>query len=197
MSGTTRDKLLAAAEKLLIEEGVHALTVRRVGEVSGLNPTLITYHFGSVSGLLQDLLQCNLVPMLQAWEWLSSDEAAEADVTTVLTRWLAPLQSPAAFHPTGRALIVLDEIAAHGNRALSEDLVVRMTGIGIRVTGVLAPHLPHLTREELRERLRLIAGAALGPPPRARLTAPGDTAAAHEESVRQLVRFASAALSTA
>jgi AcrR family transcriptional regulator len=38
----TRTRLLEAAERILIEQGVHALTVRRVGAVSGLNGTLVT-----------------------------------------------------------------------------------------------------------------------------------------------------------
>ena len=196
MSATTRDKLLEAAERLLIEQGVQALTVRRVGEVAGLNPTLITYHFGSVAALLQHLLERNLAPVLQAWEWLASPAATEADLPTILHRWLAPLHAPAAFHPSGRALIVMDEMAAHGDRELREGLVAQMLEVGECVAGILTPHLPHLPPGELRERLRLIAGAALGPPPRARLSAERRAGLPRDEAIRQLVAFAIAALST-
>jgi hypothetical protein len=40
MATSTRTALLAAAEAMLVEQGVNALSVRRVGEAAGLNPTL-------------------------------------------------------------------------------------------------------------------------------------------------------------
>lgn len=182
----TRTRLLEAAERILIEQGVHALTVRRVGDVSGLNCTLVTYHFGSVAGLLSELAQCNLAPMLADWQAL---DAAFADSDAVLEAWLRPLLRPAAFHPAGRALIVLDELAAHGSDEIVQEVLAAMRDVSERVRQALAPFLPHLDEMTLRARLRFIAGAALGPPPR---IASSDARAI--AGLDQLLGFAGAAL---
>ncbi|HWW63380.1 MAG TPA: helix-turn-helix domain-containing protein [Sphingomonadaceae bacterium] len=194
MSEETRTRLLKAAESILIEQGVHALTVRRIGAVSGLNSALITYHFGSMAGLLAELCRLNLEPMIAAWERLGpGDGAVAGDFDTLLDIWLRPLMHPAAFTPNGRALIVLDEIAAHGDPALSDHLLKTMVATSIRVGEVLRPHVSHLARNEFRARLRFISGAALGPPPRKRtpVSAGGEEPL---DSLTHLLAFARAAL---
>jgi AcrR family transcriptional regulator len=193
VSEDTRTRLLKAAETILIREGAHALTVRRVGAVSGLNPTLVTYHCGTIAGLLGELCRLNLEPMLASWSAL--DGAVErSSLKDTLRIWLGPLLQPAAFTPGGRALVVLDEIAAHGDAALAVQLLDAMVAVSARVHAGLLPLLPHLDARELRARLRFIAGAALGPPPRAR---PVDAARGDEplDSLRYLCAFAEAALS--
>lgn len=183
----TRLKLLTAAEQVILSEGVHALTVRRVGEVSGLNPTLITYHFGTVAGMLEELCEANLAPVLHAW--IGIDGSTAADPRALLRQWLAPLLSPAALNPNGRALVVLDEIASHGEPAMRERLQQQMAGMAAKVRQSIAIYADHLTDAELAARLRYIAGAALGPPPRNRATRSADM-----QELNQLCRFAAAAL---
>lgn len=154
---------MTAAERILLTQGVHALTVRNVGAVSGLNSTLVTYHFKTINGLLRDLALCNMTPMTDQWRDLPT---SPKDIRSLLTCWLTPLTFAAAFNPDGRALIVLDEIASHGSDGLSEEVLAVMVGINERVRQALAPLVPHLDGATLQARLRFIAGAALGPPPR-------------------------------
>lgn len=170
MSADTRTGLLEAAERILIEDGVHALTVRRVGTVSGLNSTLITYHFGTVAGLLAELCRLNLEPMLREWVALEGRNVKGLSLEQILEAWLRPLVRPSAFTPGGRSIVVFDEIASHGDPALSEHLLTVMLGINARVQAALRPFAPHLGPEELRARVRFISAAALGPPPRARIS---------------------------
>jgi AcrR family transcriptional regulator len=170
MSDETRTRLLEAAERILIEEGVHALTVRRVGAVSGLNGTLITYHFGTVPGLLSELCRVNLDPMLKDWEGLNSKAMKNSSLKTILEAWLGPLIRPSAFVKGGKSVIVFDEIASHGDPALSGQLLEAMLAVSRNVQKALKPHLPHLDSQELRARVRFISAACLGPPPRVRLS---------------------------
>jgi AcrR family transcriptional regulator len=193
MSEDTKTRLLEAAEKILILEGVHALTIRHVGTVSGLNSTLITYHFGGISGLLAELCRRNLEPIIAEWQPLGVAGAHEDTLGGVLGAWLGPLIRPAAFTPGGRALVVLDEIAAHGDDALSAELLTAMLAISDRVRAGLGPFLPHLSPEELRARVRFISAAALGPPPRARVGSPRSRSEPID-SQRFLVAFAESAL---
>jgi len=194
MSEDTRTRLLRAAENILIREGAHALTVRRVGAVSGLNPTLVTYHCGTVAGLLGELCRLNLEPMMEGWSALGDEQASPSALGDTLRIWLGPLLRPAAFTSGGRALVVLDEIAAHGDPELSRQLLEAMVTVSGRVHAALHPLTPHLDPRELRARLRFIAGAALGPPPRVRAAEKG-SGEEPLDSLLYLCAFAEAALS--
>jgi AcrR family transcriptional regulator len=196
MSKETRALLLEAAERILIEQGVHALTVRRVGAVSGLNGTLVTYHFGTMSHLLEELCRLNLEPMTIAWAGFEERVDTVSDpekIELILRSWLEPLIETAAFTHDGRALMVLDEIAAHGETALSEALLDAMLSMSMRVHALLQPLLPALDSRELRARLRFIAAAALGPPPRTRGPDPAD-GSEPLDGTNYLIAFAKASL---
>jgi AcrR family transcriptional regulator len=59
--------LLNAAAELVIEDGVHSLTLARVGERAGYSRGLVTHYFGSKQALLQQLAhatQSGFVPGL-------------------------------------------------------------------------------------------------------------------------------------
>ncbi|MFC3098670.1 TetR/AcrR family transcriptional regulator [Alteraurantiacibacter palmitatis] len=185
----TREKLLAAAERIVVERGLTGLSVRRVGEAAGMNPTLVTYHFKGVGGLLDELCRCNLDPVLADWQAVRAGDPLD----TVLEAWLRPMQRPAAFTPDGRALVVLDEIAAHGTGALRQQVLAAMEQFIRNLREALAPHCPHLSPEELRARLRFISGAVLGPPPRSHGAPVLDDGRALDDLVF-LLRFARAAL---
>lgn len=189
----TRIGLLEAAERILLEEGIQALTVRRIGAVSQLNPTLVTYHFGTVSGLLSELCRISLEPMLEEWNGLLDNAGQFSSTHEVLVAWLTPLVRPAAFTQNGRTLIVLDEIAAHGDPELRARLLAPMLQISACVQAALRPFTRHLTPRELRAWVRFISAAALGPPPRARIALPED-GQEPLDGVGNLIAFAEAAL---
>ena len=182
----TRSKLLAAAEQILVQRGITGLSVRKVGEMAGLNPTLVTYHFGSLCKLLEELRDCNLEPILAAWDSLDQLD----DLDAILRGWLAPLLMPAAFTPGGRALVVIDEIAAHGEGELGAGVLAAMLCFSRGLRALLLTHCPTLDEGEMRARLRFISAAALGPPPRGR----GMAGVGVTDELEYLVRFAHAAL---
>ena len=192
MKESTRERLLSAAEAILVERGVNALSVRRIGEAAGLNPTLVTYHFGNLLGLLDELCSLNLDPILQDWSPIGACDRLEA-LDDVLRAWLEPMLRPATFTHGGRALVVLDELAAHGEPALQARVIGAMEAFVMRLRLTLAPLVPHLSEHELRARLRFISGAALGPPPRVRIAVPGDGERSLDE-LHYLLPFARAAL---
>lgn len=194
MEQSTRTRLLAAAERILVERGVNALSVRKIGEAAGLNPTLVTYHFGSLVALLDELCSTNLDPLLAEWSRIGADDDAPEPLDEVLKAWLVPMLRPAAFTPEGRALTVLDELAAHGEPALQARVLSAMEAFAARLRAVLAPLLPGLSETELRARLRFISGAALGPPPRVhRVSTAGGSMSLGD--ITYLLPFARAALS--
>ena len=187
----TRQSLLAAAEQVLIEEGIQALSVRRIGTVSGLAPTLVTYHFGTMTSLLSQLCRLNLDPMLKAWEPLQQGQFAT--MRQLLEAWLTPLLFPCAFVRDGRALIVLDEIASRGDAEIREMLLASMMELSGKLQAALRPFVPHLSAQALRARVRFLSAAALGPPPRNRRLA-GERGSPPLDGIDHLLDFAVASL---
>lgn len=195
MAQKSTTKLLAAAEQIVINNGIGYLTIRRVGHLAGLNSALITYHFGGVSGLVETLCEHNLAPMREAWRALDADlPNGEEGLNILIQRWLEPLLQAATYTPNARALTVIDEIASREHGELSEKLTQEMAALAHKVHNLAMPFLPHLSPEELMTRLRFIAGAALGPPPRNHATRNGLFASTGEKAIEQLTRFARASL---
>ena len=182
--------MLAAAEKLLVERGITGLSVRKVGEAAGLNPTLVTYHFGGFGAMMEELCQLNMQPILDEWQKVE----AETGLDAILTAWLVPMLMPSAFSTGGRALVVLDEIGTHGEGDLRQRVLDHMRGFSIILHRKLAPICPHLDETHLRARLRFISGAMLGPPPRSH-GAPALPDGRGLDRLEFLLPFARAALS--
>jgi len=165
MAQETRTRLLAAAERLIIDEGLNAISIRRIAAETGLNSALTRYYFGSVDGLLLQLAETNLRPMLAAW---AEPLAPGADVREVLRRYLAPMWLPACHCPGERALVLIDELVAHGDEALRDSMVAPLLGPFERTIAALAGHLPGLAHDDIAARLSFASAGALGMPPRSR-----------------------------
>ena len=61
--GSTRDRLLTAAERLIAESGVEAVSMRAVTEAAGVSVSAANYHFGSKDALVRETLWRVLEPM--------------------------------------------------------------------------------------------------------------------------------------
>ncbi len=55
-AAATREALLTAASELFAEHGFDGVSVDRIAAQSGVNKTLINYHFGGKSGLYSEIL---------------------------------------------------------------------------------------------------------------------------------------------
>lgn len=55
--GLARAKILAAAEKLLVEGGVNAVQVRAVARQANMTDAGVAHHFGDLQGLLKALIE--------------------------------------------------------------------------------------------------------------------------------------------
>ena len=159
---STSERLLAAAEQILVERGVIGLSVRKVGDQAGVNPTLVTYHFKTIENLLAELARRNIAPIFAEWDLIQPGMTLDE----VLSKWLLPMGGETHFTPGGRALVVLDELAAHAEGAPRKLLLEALADFIVRLRESLHPHFPHLDAGELRARIRFISAGALGPSPR-------------------------------
>ncbi|WAL69445.1 helix-turn-helix domain containing protein [Amycolatopsis cynarae] len=64
-SESTRARLLTVAERLLLESGYDAVSVRAINTAAGMNPAAVHYHFGSKDALVAALLEDRLAPIWQ------------------------------------------------------------------------------------------------------------------------------------
>ncbi|WP_460307339.1 TetR/AcrR family transcriptional regulator [Actinocorallia aurea] len=62
-TSSTRDRLLAAAERLFLSKEPERVSVRAINAEAGLNPGAVHYHFGSRENLVAALLERELVPV--------------------------------------------------------------------------------------------------------------------------------------
>ena len=63
VSALTRERLLVAAEKTLLESGYDRFSIRAVNAAAGANPAAVHYHFGSKEALVAALLEERLAPL--------------------------------------------------------------------------------------------------------------------------------------
>ncbi|NEW39859.1 TetR/AcrR family transcriptional regulator [Nocardia cyriacigeorgica] len=101
---TTRERLLTAAERLLLESGYERVSIRAVCAAAESNPAAVHYHFGSKESLVAALLQSRLGPV-----WESAMDGLEdrgAGVAECVSAVIDPLVTLAE-DPIGRLHIRL------------------------------------------------------------------------------------------
>jgi len=95
----TRERLLAAAERLLLTERYDEVSVRGICAAAGANPAAVHYHFGSKEALVVALLEDRLGELWDAP--LTALAARSASVPEVVDAVIAPFVGLAA-DPVGR-----------------------------------------------------------------------------------------------
>lgn len=117
----TRERLLTAAEALLLTADYDEVSVRAINSAAGLNPAAVHYHFGSKEALVSALLERRLAPLWRA----ELDRVAERrrqgwvpEVAELAAVVLAPFAELAA-HPRGRSQVRLLAKLVLGRREVS------------------------------------------------------------------------------
>src|SRR5437016_9525270 len=64
-SADTKTRILDAAERLFVEHGFEATSLRAITTAAGVNLAAVNYHFGSKEELFQTVLSRRLDPMNQ------------------------------------------------------------------------------------------------------------------------------------
>lgn len=195
---TTPDRLLAGAERLVVCEGVRALTVRRIAEEAGVNSALVRYHFGDTDGLLGELALRNAARLADARSELL-EAMRPGDFAQAVDALIVPLWARAAMNQRYRAIVVLDEIFARSGQDLNARIWAVFADGVARVQSALEACLPGVDPHALAWRIRFVTAAALDIPPRGLPDGREGVRTAYgrdsdEERLAQFRRFASDAL---
>ncbi|MEV0247484.1 TetR/AcrR family transcriptional regulator [Nocardia sp. NPDC050712] len=95
----TPERLLAAAERLLLTSAYDEVSVRQICAEAGANPAAVHYHFGSKEELIGALIEDRLAPL---WaEGLAKASAGWDSVPNLVEAILAPFRDLSA-NPLGR-----------------------------------------------------------------------------------------------
>ncbi|HWJ68879.1 MAG TPA: TetR family transcriptional regulator [Sphingobium sp.] len=198
----TRDRLLHAAEILVVRDGMVTLSVRRIAAEADVNSALIRYYFGDTDGLLRELAHRNAVLIGTARTRLLDelDKQPAPDLAASIDALVLPLWAPAAMSNRHRAIIVLDEIFARADASLHKAIWAEFAQGVQRVTQALAQALQTSDMTALAWRIRFVTAAALDIPPRAprsgeALSSPYRPETTEEERLAQFRLFARQALS--
>ncbi|MFI7226113.1 TetR/AcrR family transcriptional regulator [Nonomuraea angiospora] len=91
----TRELILATAERLFAEYGVHAVSNRQISEAAGQgNSAAVGYHFGTKADLVRAIARRHADEMEQLRAWMVAEAAGSADVRD----WVACLVRPFTRH---------------------------------------------------------------------------------------------------
>ncbi len=106
-------RLLGAAERIINEEGLRALTTRRIAELARSNLSQINYYFQGLDGLIDALLLSNIACVNARRSSLREAALAKDEqpqLLDLLEAFLRPVWTPAAHCQDAFAAVVVQEI---------------------------------------------------------------------------------------
>lgn len=160
-----RQRLLIAAERLLLRGGLQSVSLRRIAAEAHAHPALVSYYFGGLTGLLRDLADSNLDLQLQARAQMLRAAAdvpeAKQRLAAVIDAYVRPMLYASAYCQECPASAVIRELINSQDTDLRQAMVARISESIQDSTTVLAPLLPQLDTASLVLRLRMLTGASI------------------------------------
>src|SRR6187551_2345708 len=165
-SADTKTRILDAGERLFVEHGFEATSLRSLTTAAGVNLAAVHYHFGSKEELFQAVLTRRLDPMNQERIDLLERVEREAggrpsSVEKILFAMLIPALRLARDEERGgkNFLRVLGRAYADPAPFIRQFLSEQYAEMIARFKAAFARALPNMPRKELSWRLHFIMGA--------------------------------------
>jgi len=165
-SADTKTRILDAGERLFVEHGFEATSLRSLTTAAGVNLAAVHYHFGSKEELFQAVLTRRLDPMNQERIDLLARIEREAagrplSCDKILFAMLIPALRLARDEQRGgkNFLRVLGRAYADPAPFIRQFLSAQYAVMIGRYKEAFLKALPHLSRQELTWRLHFVMGA--------------------------------------
>ena len=165
-SAGTKTRILDAGERLFVEHGFEATSLRSLTTAAGVNLAAVHYHFGSKEELFQAVLTRRLDPMNQERiDLLAKVERESAgrplSCEKVLFAMLIPALRLARDEKRGGKdfLRLVGRAYADPAPFIRHFLSAQYAGMIGRYKEAFLKALPHLSRQELTWRLHFVMGA--------------------------------------
>lgn len=161
-SDSTRQKLLASAERLFADRGFNGVSVRDVASDAGVNSALVAYYFGNKRGLLSAVYLRHCQPLNQERQRLLrefSHNNGGASLEQVLEAFLRPALAVSPGSGGSCEFTRLRAVLSGENSTLLQEVIRenfdRPTQIFVEALGKC---LPELDRTELLWRFHFLLG---------------------------------------
>ncbi|AOX99633.1 TetR/AcrR family transcriptional regulator [Jeongeupia sp. USM3] len=160
----TSTRILDAAEKLFVEHGFHATSMRLITQAAGVNIAAVNYYFGSKDGLFKAVFERRAEPFSQLM--LSHlDEAERASpapgALQIVHAFInAALQMGNEPDLGGQLFVkLLARTFVEPHPALKESMPRRYGEVSRRYIAALGKAMPHLSELELHWRFHFLSSA--------------------------------------
>ena len=199
-SGSTKERILGAAEVLFAQRGFDGASLRQLTTAAGVNLAAVNYHFGSKDKLVEEVFRRRLDALnerrLAALARIAG--APETTLDDVLEAFIRPALDLS--HDDSGALFmrVLARAFAEHDDTLRQFLSTNYGHVMRQFTAEFARLLPQLSKEELYWRIDLVTGAlthAMSGFGMIQRKNDVSEQAHREQTVQHLIRFAAAGLS--
>jgi AcrR family transcriptional regulator len=155
----TRQQLLRAARSLLAERGMGGVRLRDVSEAAEVNIAAVSYHFGSLSNLVNTAVHEAAEAAVSEQARRLASLAPDATLADIVAAWIHPTVQGLQEDPEAGALL---RIASQAITDAPADLRDWVQDILQRTHGQfiarLRPALPDLDEEELAFRVFCVGG---------------------------------------
>lgn len=156
----TAIRILDVAERLFVEHGFEATSLRMITQQAAVNLAAVNYHFGSKDALFESVFSRRLVPWvtacleeLDALDSSGGIPTAEQVVMTYVRPALALSKDPSR----GGAMFVrlFSRVLVENHRQLRETISQQHSEFVKRYSATFGRALPHLPSEEVMWRMHL------------------------------------------
>ncbi|MFK2931728.1 TetR/AcrR family transcriptional regulator [Dyella agri] len=198
-TGSTKERILGAAETLFAQRGFDGASLRQLTSAAGVNLAAVNYHFGSKEKLVEQVFRRRL-DALNAQRLAALAKVAnqpDTQLEDVLDAFIRPALELS--HEDGGSLFmrVLARAFAEHDDGLRKFLSENYGHVMRQFTAEFARLLPRLSKEELYWRIDLVTGAlthAMSGFGMIQRKSDVSERAHREQTVQHLVRFAAAGL---
>ena len=159
----TREALLRAGRELFAAHGYEGVSVRAVAETAGANAAMVHHHFGSKSGLFEEVLRRRFEPLNQRRiEMLDAAIARHAPDDPPLEEVMeAFLRAPVeAFGTPARATLLAVVHSVHEGQ-LSPEIFEKLFSRLQRHFAKIRDYLEPMSDAELQGRIRFVIGGMI------------------------------------
>jgi AcrR family transcriptional regulator len=199
-SGSTKERILGAAESLFAQRGFDGASLRQLTSAAGVNLAAVNYHFGSKEKLVEQIFRRRLDALnnrrLEALALIAGHEGTTID--DVLAAFIRPALDLSHDESGSLFMRVLARAFAEHDDTLRQFLSDNYGHVMRQFTAEFARLLPQLSKQELYWRIDLVSGAlthAMSGFGMIQRKSGVSEIEHREETARHLIRFAVAGLS--
>ena len=166
MAVETKEQILDAAEALIAERGIDAVSLRAITSAAKVNLAAVHYHFGSKEALVQQVFERRIRPVngrrLELLDQAEQAMGGSVDIERILYAFIEPSIRLYAQDPKGPTFMrVCGRIFAEPAQHLQESLDDFFAEIVARFGAAFQRALPELETEELGWRMHFMVGAMI------------------------------------